>query len=32
MHRGGDLKRQLPRLERQPVPVSDHSSSGSFRH
>ncbi len=28
----GDLKRQLPRLERQPTPVSDIASIGGFRH
>ncbi len=28
----GDLKRQLPRLERQPLPVHDHTSAGGFRH
>jgi glutamate decarboxylase len=28
----GDLKRQLPRLERQPNPVSDIASIGGFRH
>jgi glutamate decarboxylase len=28
----GDLKRQLPRLERQPSPVSDIASIGGFRH
>jgi glutamate decarboxylase len=27
-----DLKRQLPRLERQPVPVHDHSSAAGFHH
>jgi len=27
-----DLKRQLPRLERQPVPVHDASSAAGFRH
>jgi glutamate decarboxylase len=27
-----DLKRQLPRLERQPVPVHDDSSAGGFHH
>jgi glutamate decarboxylase len=27
-----DLKRQLPRLERQPVPVHDDSSTAGFRH
>ncbi len=28
----GDLKRQLTRLQKQPVPVHDASSAGSFRH
>ena len=28
----GDLKRQLPRLERQPVPVHDDSSASGFHH
>jgi glutamate decarboxylase len=27
-----DLKRQLPRLQRQPVPVADLASIGGFRH
>jgi glutamate decarboxylase len=27
-----DLKRALPRLERQPVPVHDASSAGAFKH
>ncbi len=27
-----DLKRQLPRLERQPEPVHDHASGGGFHH
>ena len=27
-----DLKRQLPRLESQPVPVHDHSSAAGFHH
>ena len=27
-----DLKRQLPRLERQPVPVHDDSSASGFHH
>ena len=27
-----DLKRQLPRLERQPEPVHDHQSGAGFRH
>ena len=28
----GDLKRQLTRLQKQPAPVHDASSAGSFRH
>jgi hypothetical protein len=27
-----DLKRQLPRLERQPAPVRDDSSAAGFHH
>ncbi len=27
-----DLRRQLPRLERQPAPVHDHASAGGFHH
>lgn len=27
-----DLKRQLPRLERQPLPVHDSSTGSGFRH
>jgi glutamate decarboxylase len=27
-----DLRRQLPRLERQPSPVHDEASAAGFRH
>ncbi|HTT53631.1 MAG TPA: hypothetical protein VMH35_19735 [Streptosporangiaceae bacterium] len=27
-----DLKRQLPRLEKQPAPVRDHRSATGFQH
>jgi glutamate decarboxylase len=27
-----DVKRQLPRLERQPVPVHEESTAAGFRH